>query len=309
MIKETVLYLGVVVMISETAHYEILNKFELLKGTLLIGKNTITNLPPDDHVSEMHHLHSLQRGMYRPASQPYLLSIKVTDEEVNYGQQIEWLDNTKEQFIRINLAPPQKEKDVHKETDIAAARYNMANQIPLGIIYKVQKGEYKCLGLGLITEEDDNGIFKVTPFNENAVTNTITSDDTISALEVTEAISIVKRRVGQDKFREKLLKRNDSCQICGISAKHTIASHIKPWAVAENTERLDLDNGFLLCPNHDRLFDKGYITFDNKGHIMISPQLNEIDQNLFGVLGAETIELVGKQKDYLKYHRNNVFRK
>lgn len=296
-------------MISEKAHYEILNKFELLKGTFLIGKNTITNLPPDDHVSEMHHLHGLQRGMYRPASQQYLLSIKVTDEEDNYGQQIEWGDDTKEQFIRINLAPPQKDKDVHKETDIAAARYNMSNQIPVGIIYKIQKGEYKCLGLGLITEEANNGVFKVIPFNENSVTHTITADNNVSALDVTEAISIVKRRVGQDKFRDKLLKRNDSCQICGISSKHTIASHIKPWAVAENAERLDLDNGFLLCSNHDYLFDKGYITFDAKGKIIVSPQLSESDQSLFGVRGTETIELVGKQKEYLKYHRNNVFKK
>jgi len=70
--------------------------------------------------------------------------------------------------------------------------------------------------------------------------------------------------------------------------------NIKAWAVAESTERLDLNNGFLLCPNHDHLFDKDYINFDNKGHIMISPQLNEIDQTLFRVFSAETIELIGK---------------
>ncbi len=296
-------------MLSEKAHYEILNKFELLKGTLLIGKNTITNLPPDDYVSEMHHLHSLQRGMYRPASQPYLLSIKVTDEEDNYGQQIEWLDDTKEQFTRINLASPQKEKDVHKETDIAAARYNMANQIPLGIIYKVQKGEYKCLGLGLIKSENSNGIFKVEPFTIKAVVSNIVSTEDVSPLEITEALSLVKYRIGQEKFKKGLLRRSDTCEICGISAKHNIASHIKPWVVAENSERLDFSNGFLLCPNHDHLFDKGFITFNSKGEIMISPQLNEIDQFLFNIQGEEKVELVEKQKEYLKYHRTHVFKK
>ena len=38
-----------------------------------------------------------------------------------------------------------------------------------------------------------------------------------------------------------------------------IASHIKPWRVSNNNERLDVYNGLLLLPNLDKLFDKGYI--------------------------------------------------
>ncbi|MBC6498434.1 hypothetical protein H7R52_05740 [Weissella confusa] len=34
-----------------------------------------------------------------------------------------------------------------------------------------------------------------------------------------------------------------------------IASHIKPWAKANNQERLDSDNGLWLCVLHDALFE------------------------------------------------------
>ncbi|WP_371121728.1 hypothetical protein [Paenibacillus sp. OK060] len=35
-------------------------------------------------------------------------------------------------------------------------------------------------------------------------------------------------------------------------------SHGKPWRNSDN-ERLDKYNGFLFCPAHDSLYDKGYI--------------------------------------------------
>lgn len=51
---------------------------------------------------------------------------------------------------------------------------------------------------------------------------------------------------------------------CGVSDEHfLIDSHIKPWSQSNNQEWLDVNNGLLLCPNHDALFDKGiiYISF------------------------------------------------
>ena len=59
--------------------------------------------------------------------------------------------------------------------------------------------------------------------------------------------------------------------------KFLIASHIKPWACSESGEKLDIDNGLLLCPNHDALFDSGYISFDENGVIMISEHLKRDD--------------------------------
>ncbi len=87
-----------------------------------------------------------------------------------------------------------------------------------------------------------------------------------------------------------------------------IASHIKPWAESEPKEKLDVDNGFLMCPNHDKLFDKGYITFDDNGKIIISDKLIENDKELLNVDSRKHIELTEDNKKYLKFHRENVFK-
>lgn len=296
-------------MLSEKAHLEILNKFELLKDTILKGKNSITNLEADNIVSEFHHLHSLQRGIYKPAATNYVLSCKITDETNNYGTQIAWLDDTKTNFLSIKMAPPSKEKDVQKGLDIAALRHNLEFGLPLGILYKIKKGEYLCLGLGIITEEDINGNFIIKSFNFSEVKKTLNLSNEISIPEFTESITTVKSRRGQNKFREALINIKNCCEICGVSSIHTRASHIKPWASAGNSERLDPNNGLLLCPNHDHLFDKGYISFSNTGKIIFSSNLNTDDINSFGLTNEITLDIDNNKVHYLKFHRDHVFKK
>ena len=121
--------------------------------------------------------------------------------------------------------------------------------------------------------------------------------------------AIVNVRVNQEIFRNYLLKRYNKCCLCGVeNPALLIASHIKPWAESEPKEKLDVDNGFLMCPNHDKLFDKGYITFDDNGKIIISERLTENDRKFLNVDSRMHIdELSDRNKKYLKYHRENVF--
>ena len=90
--------------------------------------------------------------------------------------------------------------------------------------------------------------------------------------------------------------------------EHLRASHIKPWRESSNVERLDGDNGFLLAPHVDHLFDKGFISFNDQGGLLVSELLDSevldswnIDKNT--VAGHFT----DGQKSYLKYHRDNIF--
>ncbi len=122
--------------------------------------------------------------------------------------------------------------------------------------------------------------------------------------------AIVNVRVNQGKFRDLLLKRyNNKCCLCAIkNQKFLIASHIKPWAKSELKEKVDIDNGFLMCPNHDRLFDKGYITFDDDGTIIISGKLEKNDRVFLNVDSKMRIEQLTKgNKEYLEFHRKKVF--
>jgi predicted restriction endonuclease len=122
----------------------------------------------------------------------------------------------------------------------------------------------------------------------------------------TEKSSLIQIRIGQGKFREDLVRLWGGCSLTGYeNISLLIASHIKPWNVANNKERLDPYNGFLLLPNLDKVFDKGLITFEENGRILISRHL--IDYELLGITLDLNIKIDEKHKPYLAYHRSNVF--
>lgn len=117
-----------------------------------------------------------------------------------------------------------------------------------------------------------------------------------------------KSRVGHEEFKKILLEKEACCKICKMSNKNLlIASHIKPWSQSNEIEKVDVDNGFLLCPHHDSLFDKGYISFKDNGEIIISSQLSEDDKIKMNVNYYTKIDLSIGNKEYLKYHRERIF--
>lgn len=131
-----------------------------------------------------------------------------------------------------------------------------------------------------------------------------------SNLQGKEKEIIIKARINQSVFREKLFHRYKTCCLCGVSdARMLVASHIKPWSECNPNEKVDIDNGFLLCPNHDKVFDSGLITFDNDGSIIISKSLKETDRIFLNLRENMKIEINGKNRKYIEYHRNHIFEK
>lgn len=121
--------------------------------------------------------------------------------------------------------------------------------------------------------------------------------------------AVIKARVNQSVFRERLLGRYHKCCLCGVSNPALLmASHIKPWADSNPREKVDVDNGFLFCPNHDRLFDQGFISFDNSGKILISKRLSPYDRLFTNISEDMNIHLTDGNKPYLSYHREHIFK-
>ena len=84
----------------------------------------------------------------------------------------------------------------------------------------------------------------------------------------------MKARRGQGLFRSEVEHIEHACRVTGVEVlAHLRASHIKPWSVSDDPERLDGANGLLMSPHVDHLFDQGYISFRNKGEILVSTQL------------------------------------
>ena len=134
-------------------------------------------------------------------------------------------------------------------------------------------------------------------------------DEKLSDITGGEREAIVKIRINQDKFRDSLIKKyNGKCCLCGVDyLSMLVASHIKPWVKSDKYEKLDIENGLLLCPNHDKLFDSGLISFDSKGKIMISSKLDKNNQIFLNVNNDYEIKMTDENASYIKYHRDNIF--
>ena len=102
-----------------------------------------------------------------------------------------------------------------------------------------------------------------------------------------------------------------ACRITGVTREeHLRASHCKPWRDSSNEERLDGENGLLLTPNADHLFDRGFIGFEDNGDVLVSPVAHADSLRRMGVPMDRSVE-VGRfthvQAGFLEYHRDAVF--
>lgn len=131
-------------------------------------------------------------------------------------------------------------------------------------------------------------------------------------LTQTEKNQIITARIGQGFFRRNLILECGFCPITLVNeTRLLVASHIKPWRVSSNTERINPKNGFLLTPTLDRLFDKGFISFTNEKRLIISSTLSEENKNHLN-LSEEVIyhhlPIAGRE-EFLEYHRENILKK
>ncbi len=124
-------------------------------------------------------------------------------------------------------------------------------------------------------------------------------------LTETERLNLVASRVGQGIFRKNVLRLHPTCLLTGIdNPDFLIASHIKPWRLCDNRERLDPHNGLMLTPNADRLFDRGLISFSDEGVLLISDKLPPGILNQLGIPNRKVLEFTEKQALYLAFHRS-----
>ena len=138
-------------------------------------------------------------------------------------------------------------------------------------------------------------------------------DEETHPLLTTDTISVIKARRGQGVFRRNLEEYwGNKCSVtrapdssCGTIL---IASHIKPWVMSNNREKLDVNNGLLLLPNLDKTFDKGYISFADNGTILVSSKLSSSAE--LGIVESMSIspeKLNDSHRQYLDFHRGNIF--
>ena len=133
-------------------------------------------------------------------------------------------------------------------------------------------------------------------------------DDT---LDPTTRQALVLARRGQGLFKQRVGRIERACRVTKVDKlEHLRASHCKPWRDANHQERLDGENGLLLTPNIDHLFDRGFISFEDTGNVLVSPVAHVLSLERMGLAPGRVLN-VGRfssgQSKYLDFHRENVF--
>jgi putative restriction endonuclease len=142
---------------------------------------------------------------------------------------------------------------------------------------------------------------------EHYIEATIESDSLISDTD-RKALIVARRRQGL--FKQRVMQIENRCRVTGVNDPvHLVGSHCKPWRDSSNEERLDGENGLLLTPTIDHLFDRGFIGFENSGELIVSPVAHAPSLNRMGVATDRVVHVgtfTSGQKHFLECHRDSV---
>jgi len=144
--------------------------------------------------------------------------------------------------------------------------------------------------------------------HENEIKAEINKVKNSAYLQDTEKTTIIQARIGQGTFRKDAINYWKTCSFTGCNMLDLlVASHIKPWRVSNNSERLNYFNSLLLLPNYDKLFDLGYVTVDTSGKLMLSKLLSKENISLLGIGEFDTCRISEQHKPFLEYHNQHCF--
>jgi putative restriction endonuclease len=142
---------------------------------------------------------------------------------------------------------------------------------------------------------------------ERRIEREVATDKT---LPETDRIAIIRARRGQGLFRDRVSQIESRCRITGVqNSVHLVASHCKPWRDSSNAERLNGENGLLLTPSIDHLFDRGFIGFEDNGRLIVPPVAHRPSLERMGIDTANPVNVgafTSGQKLFLDFHRNAV---
>jgi len=130
-------------------------------------------------------------------------------------------------------------------------------------------------------------------------------------IPVTTRRALVQARIGQGLFKARVSRLEKRCRLTFVdNPAHLVGSHIKPWRESNNEERLHEANGLLLTPTADHLFDRGFISFEDNGEVMVSPVADAVSLRRMGLdpqNPPRPLAFNTDQKHFLAHHRKEIF--
>ena len=132
----------------------------------------------------------------------------------------------------------------------------------------------------------------------------------IEDLMAGNASKVIAYRKKQVQFRRDLFDEMPACIITKVTEDRILeACHIKPYNACNEDEKYDVANGLVMTPTYHKLFDLGFISFDDKGYLLISPYLSNMNKKRLCIADNVQYMVPKKCAKYLSYHRENIFNK
>ena len=245
-----------------------------------------------------------------------ILYSKIMYENASFSRSKDTLATTNE--IEFLVKTLEECGDIEKE-DLLALMYTKIQDQPKGFLTKSEikskKNELKRSGAYARKYNQLEYLFGLC----KKLTGVFVSGEKISLKPIVELEETEKSK-GRDSYLQHLYKLElikeykriyqvdkGACVLEKMAYPVLIASHIKPYRISEQEERFDIDNGLLLSKNMDSLFELGYITFDNNGRIITSEKLDKNVSSYVKQFSLDSEIYNNKRKEYMEYHRKNVF--
>ena len=164
----------------------------------------------------------------------------------------------------------------------------------------------------IITEDEASEVTEMADLKLDLLElqNDIKEDNTeFTGEQYVENVVRARNAGAQRRFRNNLFRHTGAkCAICGLPIPELLtASHIKPYSKCEEIyDAVNYENGLLMCPIHDALFESArYITIDsNDGTIRIKNKYMPFKE-LFNLDQQDRIDpelLTSERKHYLEWH-------
>ena len=195
-------------------------------------------------------------------------------------------------------------------------RVFLFEQVSKGFVKFVS--EVEIVETGYFDTHDRNGLIRsgikfffkrvgiLLPYQPPMLNKLPIVEDIVDSVYATQQRRFVNTRVGQGAYRKRIIHKWEyKCAVTSFTNLDVlIASHIIPWAESNDIQRLDVNNGILLSPTYDALFDRNLISFENNGRIILSEAIEYDAFNKIGVTGSEKIRKLNcENHHYLERHR------
>lgn len=167
----------------------------------------------------------------------------------------------------------------------------------LNIFFVKQAGRLQCLNGAYLSDVDEE-LLNVL-FGSGGAVIVPASGQAVVSVETSVQISRVRTRLGQAKFSAAIKELyGNRCCFPGCSmtdVRFLVGSHIARWSDNE-TLRGHLGNGLCFCLLHDKAFEIGLFTLDEKFKVFVNPKEQKATSDVVRELLAHNGEQISLSK-------------